>query len=32
MTFLIATYVGFCTALAAGFCFAMILTAQEGED
>jgi hypothetical protein len=32
MTLLFAAYTGFCLALAAGFCSAMVLTAQEGED
>jgi len=32
MTLLFAAYAGFCCALAVGFCSAMVLTAQEGED
>jgi hypothetical protein len=32
MAFIIAAYVGFCTAFAVGLGFAMILSAQEGED
>jgi hypothetical protein len=32
MTLLFAAYAGFCLALAAGFCSAMVLTAKEGDD
>jgi hypothetical protein len=32
MTLLFAAYMAFCLALAAGFCSAMVLTAQEGDD
>ncbi len=32
MALIIAAYVGFSTALAVGLGFAMILSAQEGED
>jgi hypothetical protein len=32
MTLLFAAYAGFCGALAIGFCSAMVLTAEGGED
>ena len=32
MTLLFAAYAGFCLALTIGFCSAMVLTAQEGDD